>query len=89
MDFYIYLKDGQCQKQILQELEKNFSLRGLQPSNSRESPATLYTVEDEVEKTFNRKKSFFNKKASKSSILTVSLNNDIERQTYICKHFPG
>ena len=38
---------------------------------SRESPATLYAVEDEVEKAFIRKKSFFNKKASKSSILTV------------------
>ena len=38
---------------------------------SRESPATLYAVEDEVEKVFTRKKSFFNKKASKTSILTV------------------
>lgn len=40
---------------------------------SRESPATLYAVEDEVEKAFIRKKSFFNKKASKSSILTVRI----------------
>ena len=45
--------------------------RGLPNSVSRESPATLYAVEDEVEKAFIRKKSFFNKKASKSSILTV------------------
>ena len=45
--------------------------RGLQNSVSRESPATLYAVEDEVEKVFARKKSFFNKKASKTSILTV------------------
>ena len=40
---------------------------------SRESPATLYAVEDEVEKAFIRKKSFFNKKASKTSILTVRI----------------
>ena len=45
--------------------------RGLQSSASRESPAALFTVEDEVEKAFVRKKSFFNKKASKSSVLTV------------------
>ena len=49
--------------------------RGILPSTSRESPATLYTVEDEVEKVFHRKKSLFNKKASKSSILTVCCVN--------------
>ena len=44
--------------------------RGVAQANSRESPSTFFTVEDEVEKTLYRKKSFF-KKASKSSILTV------------------
>ena len=61
--------------------------RGIPPSTSRESPATLFTVEDEVEKVFNRKKSFFNKKASKSSILTVCWINNEENLIPIIQIF--
>ena len=47
------------------------SSRGVLHSNSRESPAAYFTTEDEMEKPC-RRKSFFNKKSSKSSILTVT-----------------
>ena len=71
--FYSFLKLSlllMCHIYIIGFCFLIFYFRGIQQSLSRESPATLFTVEDEVDKTLNRKKSFF-KKASKSSILTV------------------
>ena len=73
--FFLWLSSKNFKLERNQIMNKVFSHhRAIHLSNSRESPATLFTVEDEVEKAFHRKKSFFNKKASKSSILTVSKN---------------